>query len=420
MPIFPRDAYSKQVYFAFILLMCILPQSSKTKNNSRQFSETADDQATPNTIKLYRFLKSIQNKYTIIGHQDDLAYGNGWRYNGYNPQKYVSDIYNTCGDYPGVFGWDLGQIENKIKNPAVNYVINGVIIDDLKKWIKQVNTMGGINYFSWHANNPITGGNSWDNGDGTVVCKILEQGSQSNLEFNKYLDILADFFLSLKDENNQLIPILFRPFHEANMNNCFWWNFFNSGKCSHNNYKILWKYVEYYFTQVKQVHNILYVFSLNDNCLGYHKNEETMNIINEYPGDDCVDIVGYDLYMKNSFLASNTFESLVQHSISHNKFVTEFAQQHKKIPAITEAGWENYPAMEGPFTQIFPGVFGNYNYSFVLFWRNPDKIKDFTSYYCVYPDHPNAKDFKLFYSTTTKYIFRSKLASMRNKFITAH
>ena len=411
-----KNNHSKYLYVVCVLLICILFKSSKTKCNIRQFSETSDEQATADTKKLFRFLKSIQSKYTIIGHQDDLAYGNGWRYNGYNPKKYVSDIYNTCGDYPGVFGWDLGQLENKIKNPSVNYVINGIIIDDLKKWVKQVNSIGGVNYFSWHANNPVTSGNSWDNGDGTVVCKILQQGSSANIEFNKYLDLLAEFFLSLKDQNNQLIPILFRPFHEANMNNCFWWNFFDKNSCSHTNYKVLWQYIKYYFTQVRQVHNILYVFSLNDNCLGSHQYEQTMNIMDEYPGDDFVDIIGYDLYMKNSFFKSNSFESLVEHAISHNQFVTEFAQQHKKLPAITEAGWENYPVIDGPFTQIFPGVFGNYNYSFVLFWRNPDRIKDFTSYYCVYPDHPNATDFKRFHSTTTKYLFRSELANLKRKF----
>lgn len=408
-----RNKYHHFLLIIFFLLLFIIQGSNQNKRQINNLQETADKNATPNTKKLFRFLKFTKDQATIIGHQDDLAYGHGWRFNVHNPNNYVSDIFNSCGDFPGVFGWDLGQIENKTKNPSINYMINGVLIEDVKKWAKQIHKTGGINYFSWHANNPVSGGSSWDNGDGTVVCEILHEGSTANIEFKKYLNILADFFNALKDDYNQPIPVLFRPFHEVNMTNCFWWNVFNQTTCKNANFRVLWQYIFNYLTSVKNVHNLLYVISLNDNCIGSHNFESTMNIEKDYPGDAFVDIIGFDLYMKNDFLKNFTIKSLIDHATSHNEFTINFAKRHNKIPAITEAGWENYPAMSKPFTKIFEESFGSYNYSFILLWRNPDRIKDFTSYYSVYPSHPNAKDFKLFFNTTTKYIFLGDLAKKR-------
>src|SRR5580693_9807601 len=65
-----------------------------------------DKYATKETIILYRHLKSIAGKGFLFGHQDDLAYGVGWKY---VPGR--SDIKDVTGDYPAVYGWELGRIE---------------------------------------------------------------------------------------------------------------------------------------------------------------------------------------------------------------------------------------------------------------------------------------------------------------------
>jgi mannan endo-1,4-beta-mannosidase len=405
--------YILTFFFIAITIACISFSDKKLFVDNQQLIQTANENATPSTRQLLTLLHTLKKNYTIIGHQDDLAYGNGWRYNNYNPKGYVSDTYNSGGEFPGVFGWDIGQIENTLTNPKVNYLINGVLIEDLKYWIKKVNASGGINYVSWHANNPETGRDSWDYGDGAVVCRILTKGTQANKNFNLYLDCIANFFLSLRDDKGQLIPVLFRPFHEANLRKCFWWSDFDNKTCFSNSFKDLWIYVENYLSHVKKVNNLLYVYTINDNCLGYHKTTESFVVESQYPGDNYVDVVGFDLYMKNEFLKTQSFESLIKHANSHNDYINRFAISHSKVSAITEAGWENYPALEKPFTKILYDAFSNYNYSFILFWRNPDRIKDFTSYYFVYPDHPNAKDFRQFAQTSEKYIFLKKLQKLR-------
>ena len=66
-----------------------------------------DKDATLATRNLYKNLFSLMNNGKLLfGHQDDLAYGVGWR-----GHKKDSDIKRTVGDFPAVFGWDLGHIE---------------------------------------------------------------------------------------------------------------------------------------------------------------------------------------------------------------------------------------------------------------------------------------------------------------------
>ena len=56
--------------------------------------------------KLIYDLNEIQGKGILFGHQDDLAYGVGWEYiDG------ESDVKRVTGDYPALFGWELGGIE---------------------------------------------------------------------------------------------------------------------------------------------------------------------------------------------------------------------------------------------------------------------------------------------------------------------
>ena len=63
-----------------------------------------DRLATKETVNLYRNLKKLLDKGILFGHQDDLAYGVGWQY-----EEGRSDIKDVTGDYPAVYGWELGR-----------------------------------------------------------------------------------------------------------------------------------------------------------------------------------------------------------------------------------------------------------------------------------------------------------------------
>jgi mannan endo-1,4-beta-mannosidase len=66
----------------------------------------SDPKATPETVSLYRNLLKLQKEGMMFGHQDALAYGIGWVY-----EEGRSDVKDVAGDYPAVYGWELGHLE---------------------------------------------------------------------------------------------------------------------------------------------------------------------------------------------------------------------------------------------------------------------------------------------------------------------
>lgn len=96
----PMNKYSINL-IVVLLVICIFTFSKKfSPEEANTTINPANENATSATKELLQLLHRIQNQHTIIGHQDDLAYGNGWRYNVYNPKGYISDIYNAGGDFP--------------------------------------------------------------------------------------------------------------------------------------------------------------------------------------------------------------------------------------------------------------------------------------------------------------------------------
>ena len=68
--------------------------------------ECSDKQATKETRALYKNLYRLAGKNILFGHQDDPCYGVGWKYISGR-----SDIRDITGEYPAVYGFDLGRIE---------------------------------------------------------------------------------------------------------------------------------------------------------------------------------------------------------------------------------------------------------------------------------------------------------------------
>ncbi|MDE3236595.1 MAG: hypothetical protein KGO81_11620 [Bacteroidota bacterium] len=405
---------SKNIYsslpllFSFTILFTVA--SFATQNNSiKQLIEptTADPNATAETKALFKKLYLLMDKHTLFGHEDDLEYGYGWRFKRNNPYNLTSDIYNTCGKYPAIFGWDLGGIERTIENKNINYLINGILVSDLRKHIMDVDQMGGINTFMWHCDDPATKASAFEQPDGSTVCKILEPGSKAHQVFNQYLDKLGDFFKSLRSANGKLIPVIFRPFHEASMKNYFWWNYF-SGSCSHDNYASLWQYTFEYLTKTKGVHNLLFCFTVNHDFLDNQK-KGVYDIMEDYVGENFFDIIGDDIY--HSPREKEPLSRHINEAKAECEYICWLAKKFHKIPAITETGEGNFTD-KNYWTNVFVPIFSNSKLAYVMLWRNPDRITDFTDYYCVFPTHPSAENFRKFVSARNRFLFLEDLKAL--------
>jgi mannan endo-1,4-beta-mannosidase len=372
----------KKVLLLSLVTFCLFSCGNKqaTEETLTPVRPLVDANATPETVALYNRLDALLNKGIMLGHQDDLLYGNaggGW-YN--EPGR--SDVKESTGKLPAVFGYEIGHVELGDKP----YTLDSIFFDNLKRSIYDVNKMGGISTISWHVNNPVTDGGSWDcSGDG-IVTSILP-GGENHEKYQVWMGRLADFFLDLKDDNGKLIPVIFRAYHE-HTGSWFWWG---RNHCTPEEYNKLYQMTVEYLRDTRNVHNVLYAFSPT-------AIQTEAEYLERFPGYEYVDIIGFDCYANNEgdvYIEEKAAESIAnyKHTMKTNlDIVVDLAAKAGKIPTISETGME---AFSNPryFTELSDAI-KDYNVSYVLLWRNAYDRKG--HYYAGYPGCPNEADFQAF------------------------
>lgn len=334
----------------------------------------SDKNATQETENLYQNLILLQEKGFLFGHQDDLAYGVKWRY-----EEGRSDIKDVTGDYPALYGWDLGGIEHQKSNN-----IDGVPFKKMKNWIKEIYDRGGVSTISWHMDNPLTMKNSWDTTSGSLRS-ILPNGEKHQL-YLSWLDEAAQFLGNLKGSDGKKIPILYRPFHELT-GNWFWWC---KNNASAQEFKEIWRFTIHYLRETKKLNNLIIVYNTAD----FKSKEEFLEY---YPGDDVVDVLSFDKYQYTNPITDSSFITEVQNQL---KIMNEVAVEHQKPMAIAETGYEQIP-YENWWTKTLTEAIGNYKISFVLLWRNHgwQEQEKKMHYYAPYKGQLSEKDFIEFYNS---------------------
>ncbi len=345
---------------------------------------TADEKATQVTLNLFSNLSRLTEKGIMFGHQDDLSYGMRWVY----PDG-ESDIKRIASDFPAVYGMDLGHLE-------LGYSLNldSVPFEDMKTFVREIYAWGGIVTFSWHADNPLTGGSAWDVSSDKAVASVLP-GGENHEKYKEWLGRLADFFISLKDEQGETIPVIFRPYHE-HIGSWFWWG---QKLCSRQEYVSLWQFTVDYMRNNRNVHNLLYAYSASDGFTS------TSEYLERYPGDNYVDVLGFDYYHSQSFIKD------VKKRL---EIITSIAYEHRKVPALTETGYEAIPDSTWWTGVLWPSIKES-KISYVLVWRNAHNRP--SHYFAPWPGQKSEKDFVDFYNlpetlfqkeVTSENIYNSK------------
>lgn len=354
----------------YIVSSCLFLSSFSQSSNTKL--SLCDKKATQKTINLYQNLSKTTQKGILFGHQDDLAYGVNWKY-----EEGKSDIKEVVNDFPAVYGWDLGGLETKSdKN------IDGIPFDKMRKYIIDGHARGGVITISWHFNNPLTGGNAWDTTPKSFASAL--PGGSSHEKYKEWLDEAAKYLLTLKDKKGDLIPILYRPFHELT-GNWFWW-------CKNNGspeeFKTLWKFTAEYF-QKKGLHNLIYVYNTAD----FKTREEFLEY---YPGSDYVDILSFDKYQYSDPTKDNSFIESCQKQFG---IMDQIAKEQNKLTAFAETGYEAIP-YDKWWTDTLLKAIGKYKISYVLVWRNHgwQEKENKMHYYAPYKGQTSEKDFIKFYN----------------------
>ena len=313
----------KKAFIVLITILFVIPNGSSIFAATNDKVNLVDSKASENTKKLFAYLRDSSGKRILFGQQH--ATDEGLTLIGEEPRvaSKESEVKNAVGDYPAMFGWDTLSLDGYEK-PGVS----GDLEQSRKNLVKSVqdaHKLGAVISLSTHPYNFVTGGNFNDT-TGDVVANILPGGSH-NTEFNVWLDNIALFASEIKDENGELIPVTFRPFHEQT-GGWFWWG---SATTTTDEYIALVRYTIEYLRDVKEVRNFLYAYSPNAPFGG---GEE--RYLTTYPGDDYIDILGMDKYDSKSDAGSEGFLSSTLEDLA---MIVDLAEEKGKIPAFTEYGY---------------------------------------------------------------------------------
>lgn len=246
-------------------------------------SELCDPQATSEAKSLMKYLSSVYGKGMLSGQQE---------YYGVSREDEFKFIENLTGELPAIKGFDFGET-------CPLYYWDAGTSKRLISWVKDNN---GIATASWHINvpkdiNKYTLGSTMAFDDTTytgwkdnvlqnnfVTANVMVEGTKEHDYFLLAVENLAKCLKEAQDAN---VPILFRPFHEAEGNGgdtgaWFWWS--QEGP---EVYVQLYKYLYDLLTNQYGLHNLIWEFN------SYTYSDASKDF---YPGDEYVDLIGYDKY----------------------------------------------------------------------------------------------------------------------------
>ena len=192
----------------------------------------------------------------------------------------IDYIRSITGREPKLIGFELLSCSPNINyNDASEACLKEVRENryTLKKALELAKAGNVILTFTFHWFSPLGGRDKSFYAENTDYdpLRILEEGTDERKAFYRDMDVVASCLRPFAD---QRIPVLWRPFHEAE-GKWFWW-----GRRGPEVACALYKLMFRYFTEHHQLHNLLWVW----NC----------PLQEGYPGDEYVDVISMDIYLK--------------------------------------------------------------------------------------------------------------------------
>lgn len=348
-----------------------------TKENVSDFM--VDANATAETKALFYNLKVLSKTQFAIGQQDAF---NSY----YLGDASMSDIKKTTGNDPVLLGSDFIFITDKNNNGNSDNWFYQQEVEAIKD-IKEAYGKGMINIMSWHLREPNREDSFYVSdmsaSEKATAFKSIMPGGANHEWYKKKLDKVASVFSNLKGAKGELIPVIFRPFHEYD-GSWFWWG---ADFCTPDEFKTVYRFAVEYLRDTKGVHNVIYALGPDNS---YDTKEKYLS---RYPGDDYVDVLGMDNYWDLRKDAGQAGATLAHKKL---KVVSDLAIEKTKVAAMTETGYE----VGGTNTAV-AGWFSNYLYNvltaddleiaFVMFWGNGGNNGN--NFYVPPPSASNAQDF---------------------------
>ncbi len=339
---------------------------------SSLFSQPIDKKATKETVALFKNLKELSKSHTLFAHQHATEYGHGW----YGDEN-RSDVKSVCGSHPAMIGVDFSGFSGRNKEATDREK------EKLRKNVVDTYNRGGVTTAAWHFNNPVSeGGFYWKDSVSLPAVKYIIPGGEAHEKYKEILKGIGDWAKSLKGDDGNVVPVIFRPYHEFD-GGWFWWG---APHCSKDEFVTLWKFTVSYLRDSLEVHNFLYAFSPDNR---FNSEEQ---FLERYPGDEWVDMVGMDNY---GDMGRDRYD--LETASRKLKIVSDYAIEKGKLAAFTETGLESIPDTKW-WTETLLKVMkkDNMQLCYVLIWRNDSRSA--THFYAPFPGQVSVPDFMEFYN----------------------
>ena len=261
---------------------------------------TVNPNASASAKKLLNDLSERAGKSIITGQHTQT-----------NEMEEIDYIKKITGKEPLLRGFELLAY-----SPNINYqdateecltevYENRDTVETALQWAKTTN---GIVTLTFHWFSPLGGRDKSFYAKNTDFDaeKILVEGTPERTAFYHDMDVIAEELRKFQDAD---IPVLWRPFHEAE-GDWFWWGAKGPVVASK-----LYRLMYDYYTNVLHLNHLLWVW----NC----------PVKEAYPGDDCVDVVSVDIYLTG-------YEKTDYHE-QYEQLIA--ATSTEKVAALAEVGY---------------------------------------------------------------------------------
>ena len=229
---------------------------------------TVNIHASKEARELLNYLSEVAGKKIITGQHTQT-----------NPMEEIQYIKQNTGKTPRLVGFELLSYSPNINYEDASEACLTEVYenrDTLDTAMKLAKNSDAILTFSFHWYSPIGGRDKSFYSEHTDFDaeKILHEGTAEREAFFRDMDVIAEHLKKFREEN---IPILWRPFHEAD-GTWFWWGA-KGPAVARELYKLMFDH----YTGHHQLNNLLWVW----NC----------PLTEGYPGDEYVDVISMDIYL---------------------------------------------------------------------------------------------------------------------------
>lgn len=266
----------------------------------------------PNAARLYQFLRDTYGRQIISGVMT------------LSSMDMVNWLKTNTGKEPALVGLDFMH-----SGRDYDWYNDEEPVNDARTYYNR----NGIPAICWHWRDPLrTTEEFYTDKTSFDVSKILDESSPEYAAVISDIDYISGLLKKLDDEN---IPVLWRPLHEA-AGGWFWWGAKGAEPCK-KLYQVMWdRMVNHHGLK-----NLIWMWTREPNDDAW------------YPGDQYVDIVGRDIYRDGDH--SSQFAEFADMNIRYGQKKMITISESGSFPDIDNllkdgAGWLYYMPWYGKYT----------------------------------------------------------------------